>query len=408
MRKHYLVPGRVELVGKHVDYAGGRSLTCAVDLTIRVRATALQEPVLRVRDSQRRGLVVVPLSTNAERQGPMWSTYIAAVARRFARDFPYARTGLDLRLKSELPASAGLSSSSALVVAVGTALVDANRMGEDTRWRAAVPDDVARAEYFAAMETGAPFGEFAGDAGVGVRGGAQDHVAIVCAAAGHCGVFSYLPARLERRVPWPSDHVLAIGVSGVRATKTGNARGAYNRASDAMRALVRGWNGRTGRSDATLADALATGPEALGRLESLAAGGVEGISPAYLVPRLAQYRAEVDEIVPGVADALAARDFDALGAIVDRSQRLAEEALGNQVPETIALQRLARERGAVAASAFGAGFGGAVWAMIPREGAEEWAEGWRAAYVAAFPERVNDGRVVVTEPAGPAREVGDR
>jgi len=27
----YVVPGRVELVGKHVDYAGGRSITCAVD-----------------------------------------------------------------------------------------------------------------------------------------------------------------------------------------------------------------------------------------------------------------------------------------------------------------------------------------------------------------------------------------
>ena len=30
----FVVPGRVELVGKHVDYAGGRSLTCAVDRAI--------------------------------------------------------------------------------------------------------------------------------------------------------------------------------------------------------------------------------------------------------------------------------------------------------------------------------------------------------------------------------------
>ena len=36
--RRYVVPGRIELVGKHVDYAGGRSLTCAVDRAITVDA----------------------------------------------------------------------------------------------------------------------------------------------------------------------------------------------------------------------------------------------------------------------------------------------------------------------------------------------------------------------------------
>ena len=44
------------------------------------------------------------------------------------------------------------------------------------------------------------------------------------------------------------------------------------------------------------------------------------------------------------------------GSLVDRSMALATTALGNQVPETIYLARRARELGAVAASAFGAGF----------------------------------------------------
>ena len=95
------------------------------------------------------------------------------------------------------------------------ALVDANRMEENDGWQAAVPNDVARAEYFAAMETGAPYGRFAGDAGVGVRGGAQDPIAIVCAEAGHVTQFKYKPARLERRVVWPGEYVMVIAVSGV-------------------------------------------------------------------------------------------------------------------------------------------------------------------------------------------------
>jgi galactokinase len=44
-----------------------------------------------------------------------------------------------------------------------------------------------------------------------------------------------------------------------------------------------------------------------------------------------------------------------LGVLVDRSQAMAESILRNQVPETIHLARSARELGAVAASAFGAG-----------------------------------------------------
>ncbi len=51
--------------------------------------------------------------------------------------------------------------------------------------------------------------------------------------------------------------------------------------------------------------------------------------------------------------------------MAERSQEAAERWLGNQIPETIALARLARHVGATAASAFGAGFGGSVWALVP-------------------------------------------
>ncbi|MBI3567679.1 MAG: galactokinase [Gemmatimonadetes bacterium] len=387
----YVVPGRVELVGKHVDYGGGRSLTCAVDRAIRVRATALGEPVLKVGDGGRRGRVVMPLSGDARAGWPKWGTYVAAVARRFARDFPHARRGVQVRLRSDLPPSAGLSSSSALIVALGTALVDANRMDEDPAWRAAVPDLLARAEYFAAMETGAPFGAFPGDEGVGVRGGAQDPIAIVCGADHAATQFSYIPARMERRVAWPAEMALVIGVSGVKATKTGNARRQYNRASDAMRWMVGQWNAQTQRHDLTVAAALAADTAASTVFERIARTGGDG------------FKCEI--IVPGFGDALGRCDYDALGRIVDRSQELAERALGNQVRETIHLQRSARTHGAVAASAFGAGFGGAVWAMVREADAVGFLEGWQASYEAAFPLRAPKAQWLVTRPGPPAREV---
>jgi len=219
MTRHYVVPGRVELVGKHVDYAGGRSLTCAVDRALRVEAEATNKPVLQVDAGPERGVAAIPLDRTAAPTAASWSVYVAAVARRIARDFPHFRCGVEVRISGNLPEGAGLSSSSALIVALGTALADANDAKNDELWRREIPDALARAEYFAAIETGAPYREFAGEEGVGVRGGAQDPIAIVCGEAGAMSEFSYLPPRLRRRVPWPSEYVLAIGVSGVHAVK---------------------------------------------------------------------------------------------------------------------------------------------------------------------------------------------
>ena len=97
--RRYVVPGRVELVGKHVDYAGGRSLTCAVDLALHIDAETMSEPVLRVDAGPERGEVVMPLDANAAPTDASWSVYVAAVARRFARDFPHFRRGVSVRIE---------------------------------------------------------------------------------------------------------------------------------------------------------------------------------------------------------------------------------------------------------------------------------------------------------------------
>ena len=69
--------------------------------------------------------------------------------------------------------------------------------------------------------------------------------------------------------------------------------------------------------------------------------------------------------------------------LVDQSQAAAEALLQNQVPETIWLAKEARSLGAYAASAFGAGFGGSIWALVRREDANKFANGWRESYVAS-------------------------
>lgn len=409
MTRRYVVPGRIELVGKHVDYGGGRSLTCAVEFAMRATANPLKERVLRVRQRGSRDVVEVPIAPTAAPTRSRWSTYVAAVARRIGRDFPHSAGGVEVRLSSTLPPAAGLSSSTALTIALARAVVDATGLTGNAVFAEYAGSPIMFAEYVAAIETGAPHGPFPGDDGVGVRGGAQDHVAIMCAREGMVGQFSYIPAHEEGWAPWPGDHMLAIGVSGVRASKTGNAQAAYNRAADAVRWMVRQWNGVTYRNDQTLAAALASGSDALGRLEQIAAEASGApVGAEYLGRRLAQFCEECDRIVPGVADALRARDLARVGLLVDRSQALAAQALENQVPETISLARIAREQGAAAASAFGAGFGGAVWAMVARDGAEAFMERWKAGYVVAHPSRAARSRFLLTMPGPPAGSGGSR
>jgi galactokinase len=389
------VPGRIELFGKHVDYGGGPSLTCAIEEGITAEITPTGRPVIQMEDAITGRTTRVPLRRDARAGGAHGGTYIATVARRLARDFAPLKVGVKVRSSSTLPRSAGLSSSSAFVTMLVIAVAEANRLDERRLWRDHVGTPLALAEYCGAVEMGAPFGPFPGERGVGTRGGAQDHVAIVCNERDAVGAFRYLPAERAGRAPFPRAWGIVVGVSGVRATKTGAAREDYNRASDLVRSLLHRWNAATHRADQSLASALRSAPDAGERLVALARGADE--APRYLA-RIAQFRRETEVIVPGALDAIAHADGAALGRLAVESQQRAETALRNQVPETMFLARAAMAVGAHAASAFGAGFGGAVWAIVDADVREAFTERWRAAYAGAFPARAAKADFIQARP----------
>jgi galactokinase len=91
--------------------------------------------------------------------------------------------------------------------------------------------------------------------------------------------------------------------------------------------------------------------------------------------------------------------------LADRSQEIAEKMLGNQIPQTSFLQRSARELGAVAASGFGAGFGGSVWALVRADQARDFAERWAKVYQKQYPVEAGRSRFVITKAAGAAFEL---
>jgi galactokinase len=378
-RACFVVPGRIEVLGKHTDYAGGRSLLCAVDRGFAVAVAPRADGGVHVATGRAGPRFDVAAPASGERR-PRWTLYPETVVRRVRADFGVRLPGCDILLESDLPAAAGLSSSSALVTGVFLALDSMAGLRDASFYRAALRSREDLAAYLAAVERGSPFaGLGSGDPGVGTRGGGQDHTAILCAQPGRIVRYAFEPTRLEAVVSVPEGWTFAIASSGVRAAKTGAARARYNRLSDLAAAAATRWRSATGREEPHLGAIAAADGGSLARLlDILASATAEGTEA--LRDRVRHFAAESEEIVPAAAAALADGDLDRFGHQVDRSQELADRLLRNQVPETSWLAAEARRLGAVAASAFGAGFGGSVWALVPRDRARDFLRRWRQGY----------------------------
>lgn len=394
----FWVPGRVEFLGKHTDYAGGRSLLCAVERGICIVASPRVDRRLRIADACLGHAVDAAVDPMVTAPAGHWSTYPLTVARRIARDFgeDAPLVGADIAFANDLPVASGMSSSSALVVATFLALAEVNGLSQRADYRREFPTLEQLAGYLGAVENGYSYGAFAGDVGVGTFGGSEDHTAILCARPSSLVQYSFCPVRFERTIPLPTDHELVIAYSGVTAEKIGAVREHYNRLSLDTQRLAAHWHDVTGRDDATLGDALASAPDAASRMLSMVREG-----KIDLHDRLTQFVVESTELIPRAGDALLRGDLHQLGALVDRSQSGAEHWLRNQIDETIWLVRDARSLGAAAASAFGAGFGGAVWALVRADDAIPFQAQWSARYAAQFPVAAERATFFVTR-AGPA------
>lgn len=396
----YFVPGRIEVLGKHTDYAGGRSLLCATERGFVVSARPRDDNCVHVTDVV--GGVRDEFVLSADQpQRAHWQNYPATVVRRLARNFGRALRGADIAFGSDLPRAAGLSSSTALIIAIAVAILDRNALGDDPRYTASILGVEDLAAYLGSVENGRSFGALDGDTGVGTRGGSQDHTAILCSRAGHVVLYRWAPTVREAESVLPRDCSFVVASSGVTASKTGAVRARYNRGTAVVAALLDLWRAHAEGDPATLGG-LAAGPAgALDRLRDMITRyPMDEFGPDELLSRVDQFEMETLQVVPDAAAALAAGDLARFGELVSRSQAGAECGLANQIDETIALVRIARERGAVAASAFGAGFGGSVWALVETNELDRFVSDWRDRYTHAYPDHAARTELFTTR-AGP-------
>ena len=398
----FFVPGRIEVLGKHTDYAGGRTMVAAAERGFCLAALPRDDHQIVVIDAASGETIVFRAGPDLKPQAGSWANYPMTVARRVARNFPGATRGADIALVSDLPPAAGMSSSSALMVGVFLVLAEVNRLAARDEYWHNIGGAIDLAGYLGTIENGQTFGTLEGDRGVGTFGGSEDQTAILCAEPNHISQYALLPDRVRE------DDCDAAGprVRHRRQRRGGgeDRRGAekYNTASRLVSTLTEIWRRGTDRDDPHLAAALGSSPDAAERLCAMveASSSSESVRSA-LLARLRHFTIESGEIIPEASDALARGDLWTFGRLVDRSQRAAEQLLGNQVPETVFLAASARRLGAAAASAFGAGFGGSVWALVETPKADDFLAAWADQYRSEFPDRARSAHFFATG-AGPA------
>ena len=227
----FFVPGRIEVLGKHTDYAGGRTMVAAVERGFCVAALPRDDRQIVVIDAASGETIVFLAAPNLTPQAGSWSNYPMTVARRAGEELPGATRGAWIALASDLPPAAGMSSSSALMVAVFLVLAEVNRLAARDEYWHNIGSDVDLAGYLGAIENGQSFGTLAGDRGVGTFGGSEDQTAMLAAEPGQISQFAYCPTEFEKAIPVPPGYVFAVAASGVAAEKTGAAMEKYNAAS---------------------------------------------------------------------------------------------------------------------------------------------------------------------------------
>ncbi|MCU0795160.1 MAG: galactokinase [Akkermansiaceae bacterium] len=127
-------PGRVNLIGEHIDYCDGFVLPFAIDRYIVIAAHANGTRQVRI-GSAHQSPAVFDVSQPLEIGEPKWSNYIRGVIRGF-QDRGHQIPGFDAWIVSSVPLGAGLSSSAALECATATLLEGLLDTVLDTREKA--------------------------------------------------------------------------------------------------------------------------------------------------------------------------------------------------------------------------------------------------------------------------------
>lgn len=380
-------PGRINLIGEHTDYNGLPVLPMAINREIRIAAAPGSDGRIRLRNYDIRfppaeftNLPDIPPSPTGS-----WENYCKAAIQGINRctrmsAFP----GMDLLVAGDIPAAAGLSSSSALVVAVALAYLDilGIELGRALS-QIELATVLADAEHY-----------------VGTRGGGMDQAIILLGRQDEAAKIDFHPLHVEP-VPLPRGLAIVACNSLVKAAKTGDALHRYNEGPitcHLIRALVEKqlqnefgadiqierladlWMGNLCLTDAEVQDLfaktfpaeytpLSRAAQTLGltvpELRQRWLGDLREPPKGFRLQARARHQRTEYQRVEAARDALLAHDAATLGSLMNDSHESCAKDYAVSCPELDHLVLAARRAGALGSRLTGAGFGGCAVNLVP-------------------------------------------
>jgi galactokinase len=331
----YRAPGRVNLIGEHTDYNDGFVMPMAIDRSTWVAAAPRRDRLLVVRSHEYGDAETIDL--DGPRVGPTgrWSDYMRGVAAVLDRPGLH---GADFLITTDVPIGGGLSSSAALEVACGYALLDLAQAHIDLT---ALARACQRAEH-----------EF-----VGTRCGVMDQMIACHGRAGHV---MKLDTRSLHAAWLPLPETVRVLVCNTMvahdlASAEYNARRADCEAG--VRALARRFPEVRSLRDANLR-----------QLDAIASDAPDGADAADRFARLLRRCRHViteNARVERAAAALVAGNFHQLGLVMAESHRSLRDDYEVSCAELDVMATItAALDGVHGARMTGGGFGGCVVALV--------------------------------------------
>jgi galactokinase len=331
----FSAPGRVNLIGEHTDYNEGFVLPMAANLRTYVAAAPRADDTIGVYSCNLQDHAEFTLS-GSEIPTKGWRTYVYGVSQ-VLRSTGHELVGANVAIASDVPRGAGLSSSAALEISFGFALLRLSTRNFD-------PLELALAAQRAEHHF------------VGTRSGLMDQLTSVFANANHALLIDCRSLEITA-IPMVLDDVAVIVCDS--KVKHELATSAYNQrraeCEQAVELLKEKKPGLKALRDLSIAD--------LHLIEDL---------PEPLRRRSRHVITENDRTLRG-AEALASADSLLLGELMRRSHQSLRDDYEVSCRELDLLFELAdAQDAALGGRMMGGGFGGCTVNLVRREGIENF------------------------------------
>ncbi len=128
--KIFFCPGRVNLIGEHIDYNGGQVMPCAISMGTTLLISKNDDNVFRFHAADFPETADIPLKDSYTKTGPEWYNYPLGVIHEFLLK-NVKLSGVNMLFSGNLPIGAGLSSSASIEVLTAFALNEIFNGGMD-------------------------------------------------------------------------------------------------------------------------------------------------------------------------------------------------------------------------------------------------------------------------------------